>query len=219
MWKPLLIPMNRFRAYAYENFAAGAILTAVTGIALITISFALTKIQFFLLLNRDLGTFADHFFTYCTHLGDGTVWIVIAVLFWIYQRKKFLLLISTVALGTLIVQSLKNVFIPAQARPGTAITDSSLFHHVDWVPLLTNYSFPSGHTTTAFSIFLLGCLFVKKKWVVPVGFVYALSVGYSRIYLAEHFPLDLGGGMLTALVSVWLSVYIQDRWEKRKIIK
>jgi membrane-associated phospholipid phosphatase len=208
--------MNRFRSYAYENFVAGAILTAITGIALIIISFALTKNAFFLLLNGDLGLFADHFFTYCTHLGDGTVWIIIAVLFWIYQRRKFPLLISTVAIGTLIVQSLKNVFIPAQVRPGTAITDSSLFHHVDWVPLLTNYSFPSGHTTTAFSIFLLGCLLIRKKWIVPLGFVYALLVGYSRIYLAEHFPLDLGGGMLTALVSIWISVYIQERWEKRK---
>ena len=79
----------------------------------------------------------------------------------------------------------------------------------------TNSSFPSGHTTTAFSIFLLGCLLIPKKWVVPVGFIYGCLVAYSRVYLAEHFPLDLGGGMLTAVATVWLSLLIQRAWDRR----
>lgn len=203
--------MNHSKGYAYRNFITGVIISSVTGIALIVISFIVSKIDFFLLLNTDLGRTADYFFSYCTHLGDGTVWIPVAILFIIYRRDKFLLLFCTVAIGTLIVQGLKNFIIPEQVRPGTAIADHTLFHHVEWVPLLTNFSFPSGHTTTAFSIFLLGCLFIHKKWIIPVGFIYASLVAYSRVYLAEHFPLDLGGGMLTAVVSVWLSLLIQKR--------
>ena len=57
---------------------------------------------------------------------------------------------------------------------------------------------------------------IREKWILPVGLLYALLVGYSRIYLAEHFPLDVGGGMITAVISVWLSVYIQQIWEKRR---
>lgn len=198
------------------NFRTGVILSSITGITLVVCSFAMSKRELFLAMNMDLGRFADYFFTVCTHLGDGTIWIPVAVAVWFCRRDKFLLLFCTVAIGTLIVQSLKNVFIPAQVRPGTLITDHTQFHSVEWVPLLTNFSFPSGHTTTAFSIFLLGCLLVPKKWVVPVGFVYACLVAYSRVYLAEHFPLDLGGGMLTAVVTLWLSLLIQKKRDNRK---
>lgn len=207
--------MDHPQEYAYRNFITGAIISSITGIVLIIISFALSKVDFFLLLNTDLGSFGDYLFSYATHLGDGTVWIPVAVLTILYRRDKFLLVFCTVAIGTLIVQALKNFIIPAQLRPGSSITDTSSFHHVEWVPLLTNFSFPSGHTTTAFSIFLLGCLFIHKKWIIPAGFAYGLLVGYSRVYLAEHFPLDLGGGMLTAVVSVWLSLQIQ-KWKDRK---
>jgi membrane-associated phospholipid phosphatase len=206
--------MNQLREYAFKNYKAGAILTAAIGIILIVVSFLMTKNDFFLLLNADLGRAADYFFSYCTHLGDGTVWIPVGVLFLVYRREKFVLALSTVAIGTIIVQSLKNFIIPAQIRPGTAIIDLTTFHSVEGVVLLTNYSFPSGHTTTAFSVFLLGCLMINKKWVVPVGLLVGLLVGYSRIYLAEHFPLDVGGGMLTALLSVWLSLHAQSGWDK-----
>ncbi len=208
--------MKNSPGYAYQQFKTGAVISLISGIILIITSFALTKIEFFLLLNTDLGLAADHFFSYATHLGDGTVWIPVALLVFFFRRDKFLLVFCTVAIGTLIVQSLKNFIIPAQLRPGSAIADISSFHHVEWVPLLTNFTFPSGHTTTAFSIFLLGCLFIPKKWIIPVGFLYGLIVGYSRIYLAEHFPLDIGGGMLTAVVSVWISLLIQQKRDKRK---
>lgn len=203
--------MNEFREYAYTNFKPAAIITASIGVLLVVVSFLMSKIDFFLLLNADLGRAADYAFSYITHLGDGTVWIPVVVLFMVYRRDKLVLVISTIVVGTVIVQSLKNFIIPAQIRPGTAITDLSLFHSVIGVPVLTNYSFPSGHTTTAFSVYLLGCLLIKERWVVYVGLLYGLLVGYSRIYLAEHFPLDVGGGMLTALLSVCISVGIQNK--------
>ena len=208
--------MNRFRAYAYSNFLTGAVVTTVCGITLISLSFAFGKIPLFLALNNDLGSLADNFFSLCTHGGDGTVWLPVAAIFWIYKRDKFPLLVSVVAIGTLIVQLSKNVFLSAQVRPATAIGHSASFHSVPGVELLTNNSFPSGHTTTAFSLFLLGCLFIEKKWIVPIGLLYALLVGYSRVYLAEHFPLDVGGGMLTAVVTLYLSVEVQYGWEHRK---
>lgn len=202
--------------YAYGSLVTGSVLTGITGLALVILSFVLTKRELFLLMNDDLGRFADYVFTVFTHLGDGTVWIPVAIIVYLYRKDRFLLLFCMVIIGTLIVQSLKNVFIPAQVRPGTLITDHTLFHSVEWVPLLTNYSFPSGHTTTAFSIFLLGCLLIPKKWVLPIGFIYACLVAYSRVYLAEHFPLDLGGGMLTAVATAWVSLLIQRAWDRRR---
>jgi membrane-associated phospholipid phosphatase len=70
-------------------------------------------------------------------------------------------------------------------------------------------SFPSGHTSLAFStatsVFLL-----YKKWyyTVPV-FVWASGVAYSRIYLGQHYPSDVLAGAIVgaggAYASHWLN--------------
>jgi len=41
-------------------------------------------------------------------------------------------------------------------------------------------------------------------------------VGYSRIYLAQHFPLDVGAGMFVAIVTILLAILIQRKWEKKE---
>jgi membrane-associated phospholipid phosphatase len=80
---------------------------------------------------------------------------------------------------------------------------------------LSSYSFPSGHTATAFCIYLILCLLMKKKWWVFIGFIIAALIGYSRIYLAQHFPVDVGGGIIIAIISVAVSLPFQKLWTKR----
>jgi membrane-associated phospholipid phosphatase len=196
----------------YHLFKNGAIITTVTGIALLLLSVCLGKNECFLLLNTDLGTTVDQFFRYWTNLGDGAVWIIVGLLFVIYRRKLLPLCFSAIIISTLIVQVTKNLIFPSIPRPTKAINELALIHTVPGVELHTMNSFPSGHTTTAFTVFLLACLVIPKKWVIPAGFMYALLVGYSRVYLAQHFPLDVGAGMLAAVISMLLSITIQKRF-------
>lgn len=203
-------------AFSNRNFITAFIFTLGVGLYLIIASFITGRNEFFLMLNRDLGKSADYFFSFWTNLGDGIIWIVVAVLFFIFQKNKLPLLIAAIIVSTLITQLTKNYIFPAERRPTAAIQDISLIHTVPGVELHTAYSFPSGHTATAFTIYLLASLFIRKRWIIPVGFVYALLVGYSRIYLAQHFPLDVGGGMITSLITILISIYIQQQWEKRK---
>ncbi len=196
----------------YHLFKNGAILTTVTGVALLLLSACLGKNECFLLLNTDLGKAADQFFRFWTNLGDGAVWVIVGLLFLAYRRKLLPLCFSAVIISTLIVQVTKNLIFPLVPRPTKAISELALIHTVPGVELHTMNSFPSGHTTTAFAVFLLACLVIPKRWVVLAGFIYALLVGYSRIYLAQHFPLDVGAGMLAAVISVLLSITIQKRF-------
>ena len=198
-----------------KKFYTGTLLSFITGSILVVCSFLIGKNDLFLILNKDLGNFGDFFFSNWTNLGDGTVWVLIAVVFFLYQKNKFPLLIASIIISTLITQLTKNYVFPAVPRPTAAIADMNLIHTVPGVELHTAYSFPSGHTATAFTIFLLGCLLIKKNWVIPVGFIYALLVGYSRIYLAQHFPLDVGAGMITGVITILLSVMIQEKWEQK----
>lgn len=59
------------------------------------------------------------------------------------------------------------------------------------------YAFPSGHTTIAFSIATtLTLRYSDKPIIIAVSYLYAAIVGYGRIYLGVHYPLDVLGGML-----------------------
>lgn len=192
----------------------GTLASILVGILLVASSLFLGKIPVFLFFNHDLGKFADAFFEYFTYLGDGFVWVPIA-LFFIWKKRQYLvLLLSTISLSTILAQGIKNFVFTAEPRPTTLITDRSLIHTVEGVELHGFYSFPSGHTTTACCIFLLACLLVPKKWILPIGLIYALLVGYSRVYLAQHFPLDVGGGFLVGSLSIWLSVFLQNLYDQ-----
>ncbi len=196
---------------SYKN---GALLSSGLGIILITLSLLGGKIELFLLLNENLGIIADYFFHYLTYLGDGIVWVPLAVFIFIYKKQLFPLLLATIIISTLIVQGSKQFVFPHEARPSATITNLTQIHTVEGVELHRSNSFPSGHNTTAFSVYLILCLVLSTRYFWIIGFFIAALVGYSRIYLAQHFPLDAGAGMLTAMVSVHLSLLIQKRISK-----
>ncbi len=191
------------------SFKRGSLLTLIAGLLIVIISLIVGKNEFFLYLNYDGGTVADFFFSYCTNLGDGIIWIPFILYFIFYKQKLLPLVFSAMLISTLFVQVSKNYINPDEARPTKAITEQARIHTVKGVEVHTTNSFPSGHTTTVFCIFLLGCLFTPSIIYLMVGFILAILTAYSRIYLAQHFPLDAGAGMIMAVISICISVFIQ----------
>jgi membrane-associated phospholipid phosphatase len=191
----------------------------VIALILFLISFITGKEQFFLLLNANGGSTADYFFMIFTYGGDGLLWIpVLLITLFILKRKDVLpLLISDFALSTILTQVVKNIVMPGAPRPAKVITDSLLIHVVKGVEVYKSSSFPSGHTGTAFCFYLLFCLLINKKWWFFVGLIYALLVGYSRVYLAQHFPLDVAAGIIVATISTLAALRIQEYWWERKL--
>jgi membrane-associated phospholipid phosphatase len=86
---------------------------------------------------------------------------------------------------------------------------------VQGIKLHSYSSFPSGHTATAFTFYLLFCLVIAERWWIIAGLVYAILVAYSRVYLAQHFPLDTAAGMILATISVSLALIIQRKWKEK----
>jgi membrane-associated phospholipid phosphatase len=63
----------------------------------------------------------------------------------------------------------------------------------------SSYSFPSGHTSSAFaaSIALLCC---NRKWGIPVT-IFAAFMGFSRIYVQVHYCTDVLAGIVASYLA------------------
>ena len=84
---------------------------------------------------------------------------------------------------------------------------------------IINYSFPSSHTTLVFAA--LPVLFVKTKKIRWYWLIYALFVGYSRIYLGKHYISDVIAGIIVGILSGIFIIYIYKKFGNkfRKKIK
>ncbi len=77
-------------------------------------------------------------------------------------------------------------------------------------------SFPSGHTSTAFATATTITLEFKKWYVVVPAYAWAAGVGYSRMYLGEHYPTDVIAGAVVGAGSAWLSHWATQKLFSKK---
>ena len=78
-----------------------------------------------------------------------------------------------------------------------------------------SYSFPSGHTSAAFCTATSLSLLFPKWYVIVPSYLYAATVGYSRMYQGVHYPSDVLAGAVVGAGSAWLS-YKVEKWQNKK---
>ncbi len=77
-------------------------------------------------------------------------------------------------------------------------------------------SFPSGHTSAAFSTATSLTLTYPKWYVYVPAFLWASSVGYSRMHLGVHYPSDVFVGAIIGSGSAFLSSYLTKKVQLKR---
>lgn len=76
-------------------------------------------------------------------------------------------------------------------------------------------SFPSGHTSAAFSVATALSITYPKWYVIAPSFLWAGGVGFARMYEGVHYPTDVLCGAVLGAGSAWLN-YKLNQWMIRK---
>jgi membrane-associated phospholipid phosphatase len=84
---------------------------------------------------------------------------------------------------------------------------------------LTQYSFPSGHTSMGFYNATIWSLQCKKWYVTAPSFLLASSVAYSRMHLGVHYPTDVIAGAFTGATSAFIGQRINQYLQRNKKTK
>lgn len=172
-----------------------------------------------LFINRYNSYKADLFFKYITYLGDGItpVLLTFALLF-VSTRKAIIVGVSNLV-GGLLTQFLKRVVFNDMVRPKAYFKDIAELHFVSGVDVHSYYSFPSGHTTTAFILAICLIYFTNNNYLKFLYLFLAFLTGYSRMYLSQHFLIDVYAGSILGTLVATITIYFLHSAQHKKIDK
>jgi undecaprenyl-diphosphatase len=167
--------------------------------------------RIFRLLNGNwLNPILDHLLPFVTDAGNFILPFVVAAIVIVLVGRvrglRFLVLavFSVVVADAMGTHIFKYSFL--RARPCIALGDVRLLVGCTNLP-----SFPSNHAVNASVLATLTSLYMPRLWLPAMAL--AILVGYSRVYVGVHYPLDvLAGSLLGIAVAVAFSGAMNFLW-------
>lgn len=144
-------------------------------------------------------------------VGPATL-LAFLLLYFKFKNRAQALLLVVVIVGTVVSNSLLKLYFKRERPEIHRILDAN------------GFSFPSGHTMMAFSLYAILGVIIWRNLKTNVGRFFisltaifmTIMIGLSRIYLGVHFPSDIVGGLLASGLWVTLAVTIYSFFQRDK---
>ena len=161
-------------------------------------------------ININRNTNLDPFFTFMSD-SDGAISILTPTSFFVVglikkdsiTKRKALVMGGSLFISTCLTVVMKYGI----KRPRPFVT----YPEIQKLSPAGSPAFPSGHTSMAFSTATSLSLVYPKWYVIAPSFLWASSVGYSRMHLGVHYPSDVIVGALIGAGSAWLSNFLNKK--------
>ena len=159
------------------------------------VSFSMLKYYKNTKLNKIMKTIS-----YCGNLG--VIWLIVIALTYYYAPTRhmsiyiLLAIIFATLTGQLAIKSIVKRPRPCHTYPDVEIL----------LPVPSDLSFPSGHTTSSFACSTV--LFIFSPVLGIIAYTWAALTGFSRIYLFVHYISDVLTGALLGTIIGYLVTFL-----------
>lgn len=174
------------------------------------------KTELHIQINQLHSSLFDVFFKTITYLGSGFIYIPVFLILFNKELKWLIFYLISISGSNVLLLLFKRVIFADVNRPinFSPLAENYQLHLVEGVDMHRFHSFPSGHTTTAFTVFFFLAILSRKNTSKFILFVLALLTAYSRVYLSQHFFEDIVAGSVLGTGTVLFSYYLLIYWQK-----
>ena len=166
------------------------------------------KGEFELLINQNYTCpFFDFLFRFTTEFGNGLFFVIVIVVCAFIKFRYTLLTAASFILSGLLTQLFKHVLFPNEERPVAFFKNQYELHIVPGIDIHYQNSFVSGHSASAFACFAMIAFMGRNKHRGPLLCLIAILTAFSRVYLLQHFFVDVYVGSLVGLLTTMIVFY------------
>lgn len=152
----------------------------------------------------------DYVFLFFTLLGEEVGGLLVLLALAIFAKRRYIaIFIVSAAFSLIVSQGFKHLVFENEGRPASVYPE---LRPVKNLERHKNNSFPSGHTTAAFTFFTILALGIKKRGVQVWAPLVAVLVGVSRVYLGQHYLNDIVAGAVIGLLVATVTVLMFDTY-------
>lgn len=179
------------------------------------------NVLLFNLINHGMDNAAfDFVMPFITNFGSIVAWGLICALLFLFggenAKKVAILGLAALFISNVAVFILK--YIIAEPRPFLTLNNVDML-----VPESEFYSFPSGHSASSFAVAtIIGLKYSfmargkKYRLVFPL-LAFAALIGFSRVYIGVHYPLDVVFGAVVGIITALIVLRFEDKFFLNKM--
>ena len=153
--------------------------------------------------------------------GETVTLLILLIMLFCYNKEAGKRCGFTIVAASMWYPMIKNIVMrvrPYMAHPERVDALAVVEADADSMDILQQgYSFPSGHSATAVSMYGSIAREIRKKWMWWLAVLLPLLIGLSRFAVGVHYPTDVLAGWAVGLAAIAFSAVLQKKVKREWI--